>query len=160
MKSLNKVMLIGNLTRDPEARETQTGQVVATFTVATNRVWTNTQTGERQQSAEFHDLVAWSRLAETCDKYLRKGMAVYVEGRLATRSWEAQDGSKRNKTEIILEEMNILTPKGDGPLPENENHSNDNSQSSQAPIPQSEEAPAPTPSGDAGKINVDDILDF
>jgi len=114
MRSVNKVILIGHLTRDPELRQTSGGQSVATFSIATNRVW-NTSGGDRQESTEFHDLVAWGKLAEICDQYLSKGIAVYVEGRLNTRNWEAQDGSKRYKTEVVVNDLNILTKKGDAP---------------------------------------------
>lgn len=113
MRSVNMVVLIGHLTRDPELRQTTTGQSVATFSIATNRAWT-TASGERQEETDFHDLVAWGKLAEICDQYLNKGTAVYVRGRLHTRTWEAQDGSKRYKTEIVIDDLNILSPRKQG----------------------------------------------
>jgi single-strand DNA-binding protein len=110
---LNKVMLIGNLTRDPEVRTTPTGQQVATFGLATNLTWTD-QTGQRQTRAEFHNIVAWRKLAEICAQYLRKGMKIYVEGRLQTRDWQDKEGAKRQRTEIIADNMIMLGAKGDG----------------------------------------------
>ena len=92
-RSLNKVMLIGNLTRDPEMRYTPQGAAVCTFGVATNRSWT-TESGEKKEDAEFHNIVAWNKLAEICSQLLKKGRKVYVEGRLSTRSWQGQDGTQ------------------------------------------------------------------
>lgn len=107
MRSVNKIIIIGNLTRDPEMRQTPNGQNVTTFGIATNREWV-TQNGERKNSAEFHECVAWARLAEICSQHLKKGNLVYVEGYLKTRSWEAEDGTKRFKTEIVVQDMIIL----------------------------------------------------
>ena len=111
---LNKVMLIGNITRDPELRSTSSGQSVASFSVATNRVWKDPSSGERRESAEFHNIVAWGKLAEICGQYLRNGSKLYVEGRLQTRSWQAQDGNKRYTTEIVMENMIMLDRKPQG----------------------------------------------
>ena len=91
--NLNKAMIIGNLTRDPEVKTTPSGQNVATFSVATNRVWTNAQ-GQKQEAVEYHNIVAWGKLAEICGQYLNKGKKVYVEGRIQTRDWQGQDGVK------------------------------------------------------------------
>ena len=106
-------MLIGNLTRDPEVKTTPSGQNVANFSVATNRVWTNPQ-GQKQEAVEFHNIVAWGKLAEICGQYLNKGRKVYVEGRLQTRDWQGQDGVKRYRTEIIAENM-IMLDRGNAP---------------------------------------------
>lgn len=106
-RSLNKVQLIGNLTRDPELRYTPQGTAVCTFGLATNRSWT-TEGGEKREEAEFHRIVAWNKLAELCSQLLFKGRKVYVEGRLQTRTWTAQDGSQRQSTEVVIEEMIIL----------------------------------------------------
>ncbi len=114
---LNKVMLIGNITRDPELRSTPSGQSVASFSVATNRVWKDPGSGERRESAEFHNIVAWGRLAEICGQYLRKGSKLFVEGRLQTRSWQGQDGNKRYTTEIVMENMIMLDRKPQGSSP-------------------------------------------
>ncbi|MBI2263396.1 single-stranded DNA-binding protein [Candidatus Berkelbacteria bacterium] len=109
--SLNRAQIIGNLTRDPELRYIPSGRPVASFGVATNRRWKD-QSGEIKEDAQFHDVVAWGKLAEICNQILKKGNKVYVEGRLQTRNWEAADGSKRQKTEIIMENFVALTPKG------------------------------------------------
>ncbi len=125
--NLNKVMLIGNLTREPESKSTTSGQTVTTFTVATNRVWTD-KDGQKQQKAEFHNLVAWGKLGDICAQYLKKGGLVYAEGRLETRSWDGQDGVKRYKTEIVLENMQ-MGPRAGAPSPQQqENNSQENSQ--------------------------------
>ncbi|OGY07773.1 MAG: hypothetical protein A2782_01360 [Candidatus Blackburnbacteria bacterium RIFCSPHIGHO2_01_FULL_43_15b] len=112
-RSLNKVLLIGNLTRDPELRYTPKGTAVCTFGLATNRQWT-TEEGEKREDAEFHNIVCWTRLAEICAEYLKKGSQAYVEGRLSTREWEGQDGQKRRTTEIIAESVIFLSGGGIG----------------------------------------------
>lgn len=105
---LNKVMIIGNATRDPEVKMTPSGISVASFGVATNLVWTD-QAGQKQQKVEFHNVVAWRRLAEICGQYLKKGNKVYIEGRLETREWVGQqDGIKRYRTEIVADNMILL----------------------------------------------------
>ena len=98
MYSLNRAMLLGNVTRDPEVRQTTSGQTVCSFGVATNRAWTDAS-GAKQEQAEFHNIVAWGKLAEICRQYMTKGRKVYVEGRLQTRDWQGQDGVKRFRTE-------------------------------------------------------------
>lgn len=110
---LNRAQLIGNVTRDPELRTTPTGQTVCSFGVATNSQWTDAQ-GQKQQRAEFHNIVAWGKLAEICGQYLVKGKKIYVEGRLQTRDWEAQDGAKRTRTEIVADNM-IMLDRGPAP---------------------------------------------
>lgn len=112
--NLNKAMIIGNLTQDPEVRNTPTGLTVASFGVATNFIWTD-QSGQKQTKAEFHNIVAWRRLAEICGQYLRKGSKVYIEGRLQTRDWVGQDGIKRYRTEIIADNMIMLDRAGVAP---------------------------------------------
>jgi len=109
-RSLNKVLLIGNLTRDPELRYTPQGTAVCTFGLATNRSW-NTEQGEHKESVEFHRIVAWNKLAEICSQLLFKGRRVYVEGRLQTRQWEGQDGNQRQTTEVVISDMIILDSK-------------------------------------------------
>lgn len=109
-RSLNKVILIGNLTRDPEMRYTPAGTAVCTFGIATNRSWT-TQAGEVKEETEFHRIVAWNKLGELCAQLLSKGRKVYVEGRLATHSWSGQDGVQRTTTEVVIEDMIILDSK-------------------------------------------------
>ena len=116
MYSLNKVQLIGNLTQDPDVRETPNGRRVANFSLATNRRFTDSS-GVQQDIPEYHNIVIWAKLAEIAETYLRKWNKLYIEGRLETRSWEDQSGQKRYKTEIIASEMIMLTPKGDGSIP-------------------------------------------
>jgi len=140
---LNKVMIIGNVTRDPESRNIPSGQTVCTFSVATNRRWRDKQTNEMQSQPEFHNIVAWAKLAETCSAYLKKGSRVYIEGRLQTRSWEDQTGQKKYRTETIAASMIMLDRKGDAPsqgVPENPN-----------------EGTQPAPPSDEEEIQVEDI---
>jgi single-strand DNA-binding protein len=110
-RSLNKVMLIGNLTRDPEMRYTNSGTPVVTFGMATNKSWKDTN-GEMKELAEFHNVVAWNKMAEICQQLLAKGMKIYVEGSLNTRSWQADDNTTRYKTEVRIEDMILLDSKG------------------------------------------------
>lgn len=109
--NLNKVMIIGNLTRDPEVKTTPSGATVASFAVATSYVWKD-QAGQKQEKVEFHNIVTWRRLAEVCGQYLHKGSKVYIEGRLQTRDWVGQDGVKKYRTEIIAENMIMLDRAG------------------------------------------------
>ena len=104
---LNKVMVIGNVGRDPEMRYTPSGKPVTSFSVATGRSWTNSD-GERREETEWFNVVAWGNLAEICKQHIRKGQQVYVEGRLQTRSWEDQEGRKRFRTELVANEMILL----------------------------------------------------
>src|SRR3990167_4084020 len=109
--NLNKAMLIGNLTRDPETRTTPSGQTVTSFGLATNLVWTDAN-GQKQKRAEFHNIVAWRKLADICAQYLHKGNKIYIEGRIQTRQWEDKEGIKRNRTEIVADNMIMLDTKG------------------------------------------------
>jgi single-strand DNA-binding protein len=105
MNDLNRATIMGNLTRDPELRQTPNGRPVCSFGVATNRRWTDRATNEPKDEVEFHDVVAWGPLAEICSKILYKGRKAYIEGRLQTHTWEGQDGVKRSKTEIIADNV-------------------------------------------------------
>ena len=110
---VNKVILVGNLGRDPELRSTPSGQPVATFSLATSRRWRDKE-GNRQEQTEWHQVVCWGRQAEVAGEYLTKGKQIYVEGRLQTRSWEdRQSGEKRYKTEVICENFQMLGSRGD-----------------------------------------------
>ena len=109
MRDFNRVIILGNLTRDPEMRYTPSGRAVCSFSVATNRRWTDSS-GNLQEAVEFHNVVSWGKLAEISSQILSKGRKVLVEGRLQTRSWEGQDGVKRNRTEIIAENLSALGP--------------------------------------------------
>ncbi len=104
--NFNKVFILGNLTRDPELRQTPSGQSVCTFGVATNSFYTD-KSGQRQQKAEFHNIVAWGKQAEVASKYLKKGGIVFVEGRIQTRSWQDNQGQSRKTTEIICERLQL-----------------------------------------------------
>lgn len=122
-RSLNKVLLIGNLTRDPELRYTPSGVAVCNLGLATNRRWTDSE-GNLQEETEFHRLVAWGKLAELCSQLLFKGRKVFIEGRLQTREWTGKDGTKRTTSEIVIDNMLVLDrrmregmPSGEGVAP-------------------------------------------
>ena len=117
MRSVNKVILVGNVTRDPEVKQTASGQSVATFGLATNREWV-TSKGEKQSLAEYHNLVVWGKLAEICEQYLKKGKLIYTEGYLTPRSWDSPEGVKIFKTEIVIYDMIMLDkrPQGDSDM--------------------------------------------
>lgn len=144
MRSVNKVILVGNLTRDPEMKQTTGGQMITTFGLATNRQWT-TSGGQKRNSAEFHEVVTWAKLAEICKNYLKKGMLVYVEGYLKTRSWDMEDGTRRFRTEIVANDMIILEKRGDGEYEEVDRFSADDNSGFEAThaAPAVEAAPAP-----------------
>ncbi len=149
---LNKVMIIGRVTQDPQMRTIPSGQAVVSFSLATNRVYTDKQ-GQKQDKAEFHNIVAWRKLAEIIGQYVKKGSRLYVEGRLETRSWEDQNGVKRYRTEIIADNMIMLDSKGSSsaaapaPAP------------AAAPTPSSSTPPAPAPqvASPDEEISVEDI---
>jgi len=145
--NLNKAMIIGNLTRDPESRNTPSGQTVTNFAVATNFTWTD-QSGQKQERVEYHNIVTWRKLAEISAQYLKKGSKVYIEGRMQTRSWDdAATNTKKYKTEIIADSM-IMLDKADGSA-----RTNAPTQAQSAPADDySQEAPA-----SADEINVEDI---
>ncbi|HEV2341762.1 MAG TPA: single-stranded DNA-binding protein [Candidatus Acidoferrales bacterium] len=110
--SVNKAILVGRLGRDPETRYTGSGQAVANFTLATDSTYKD-RAGERQKRTEWHRIVAWGKLAEICQQYLKKGSQVYIEGRLQTREWEDKSGQKRSTTEIVASDMRMLGSRGD-----------------------------------------------
>ncbi|MDD4996316.1 MAG: single-stranded DNA-binding protein [Patescibacteria group bacterium] len=110
--NVNKAIVVGNLTRDPETRTIPSGQNVTSFSVATNRFWTDKETGEKKKQAEYHNIIAWGRLGEIVQNFMKKGGLIYVEGRLQTRNWQDQQGAKRSRTEIIAEKLQL------GPRPE------------------------------------------
>src|SRR5260221_383226 len=109
-RSWNRVELIGNMTRDPELRYTPNGAAVVTFSIATNRTYL--VDGEKKEDVDFHRCVAWNKLAELCSQLLKKGNRIFVSGRLQNRTWEDKEGVSKNTTEIVLEDMIILTSKG------------------------------------------------
>lgn len=140
-RSWNRVELIGNLTRDVELRFTPTGTAVATFSIATNRAYV--VDGEKKEEADFHRIVAWNKLAELCNQLLKKGNKVFVSGRLQNRSWEGQDGQQKNTTEIVIEDMILLTNKSDGGASEYSDVSSrtDEDVTSKALSPKADETP-------------------
>ena len=145
---LNKVMIIGNVVRDPEVRTTPSGQTVATFSIATNLVWKD-KAGQRQQKAEFHNIVAWRKLGEIIAQYVKKGSKIYLEGRLETRSWDDQNAIKRYRTEVIADNMIMLDRAGAGTGGESTPRMNRPAAPTAAPEPE-------TPSGEE-EINIEDI---
>jgi len=154
--SLNKVLLIGNLTRDPELRSTPSGQSVANFGLATNRVWKDPQTGERKEAAEFHNIVMWRRLAEIAGQYLRKGSKIFLEGRLQTRSWQDQSGNKKYMTEIVAENMQMLDRKPQGGTP----YQSASQQAGPSAVPPSGTSqPAPSQPEEIPTIQIDENQD-
>ena len=159
--SLNKVQLIGNLTRDPEMRQIPGGHVVTTFSIATNFTWTD-QSGQKQDKAEFHNIVAWRKLGEICGQYLKKGSKTYIEGRIQTRNWEAEDGSKRYRTEIVADNMIMLDRKGDAPAVMQADHggiTQSQPEPQAAPAPTEEAAPvsAEQPAAKEDEVTIDDL---
>lgn len=145
-RSWNRVELIGNLTRDPELRFTPSGAAVCTFSIATNRSFVTD--GERKEEVDFHRIVSWNKLAELCNQLLKKGNRVFVSGRLQNRSWEGQDGQSRQTTEIVIEDMILLTSKSGGA--EAEEFNEDVSPRPEAPA-RPAPAPAPQPKSDEAK---------
>lgn len=105
--NFNKAIIVGRVTQDPEARTTPSGQMVCNFSVATNRIWSDQNTRERQERTEFHNVVTWRKLAEIASQYLSKGSLVLIEGRIETRSWEDKNGMRKYRTEIIAENMQL-----------------------------------------------------
>jgi single-strand DNA-binding protein len=147
---LNKVYIIGNLTRDPEMKSLPSGSKVTQFSVATNRVWKD-QNGAKQEQAEYHNIVVFGRQAETSAEYLKKGQEVMIEGRLQTRSWDGADGKKNYRTEIIAESVQFGSKKGES------SYGGSSSAPSSAPAPKKEDDVFETISYGDDEINPDDI---
>lgn len=146
---LNKVLLMGNLGRDPEVRFTQGGQAVANFTLATNESWKD-KNGQQQEKTEWHRIVVWGRLAELCGEYLKKGRQAFIEGRLQTREWTNKEGQKQYTTEVVAQQVTFLggRPEGasSGPRPSSTNGASAGStQADYGPPPMDD--PGPMPSG-------------
>ena len=159
MSDFNQAIILGNLTKDPEVRYTPNGQAVASFSIATNRRWTD-KAGEKQEATEFHNVVAWGKLAEISGQILYKGRKALIVGRMQTRSWEGQDGVKRSTTEIVAAELSALgqSKGGEGAT---SSHSAGGQASAgeenqaESTAPKSKPAKKPEPAGD--EINLDDI---
>ncbi len=166
---LNKVMIIGRLTRDPETRTTPSGINVCQMGVATSYVYTNRETGQKVENTEFHNVVLWRKLGEIAQQYLKKGTQVFIEGRLQTRTWQGQDGAKRNRTEIVADNMIMLgrpsgasaSSSGSYSAPARASAKNEivdqPSPTEELPTIQ-QDSPTPTPeAGQSENINVEDI---
>jgi single-strand DNA-binding protein len=157
--SVNKVILVGNLGKDPEVRYTASGTAVANFTLATSERFKD-RDGNPQERTEWHNIVAWRQLAEICGKYLVKGKQVYIEGKIQTRAWEDRDGNKRYTTEIVADQMQMLGRAGD------ENSYNQRreprQEQRQAPRPQQQPAAPSAPQNDFDDVpfNPDDDIPF
>ncbi len=149
MASLNKVLLIGNLTRDPELRYIPNGSAVASFTLAVNRVY-KSQSGEKKEEVSFLRVVVWGRMAEVCGEYLKKGNPVFVEGRLQSRSWDGPDGQKRNATEVIALNVQFLKGAGGARPPDGQER---------ADRPEAD-SPSPAAKEEMGEIQLDEVPDL
>lgn len=159
-RSLNKVLLIGNLTRDPDLRYTPTGAAVCTIGLATSRNWT-TDAGEKREEVEFHRIVAWRKLAEICGQYLVKGKKVYLEGHLVTRKYTTQDGQEKSVTEIVMDDMIMLDSKRSG-----DDEANTSRPAASSPKPKAAAAKSSSepkeesqvhPDEETGEVSPDDI---
>ena len=142
MASINKVILIGNLGRDPEVRYTAAGAAICNITIATSRTWKDKQSGDKMEETEWHRVVFYDRLAEVAGEYLKKGKSCYVEGRLKSRNWQDKDGVERDTTEIIADHLTLLGGRDDG-------------DAAPAPRPNQRRTPAPAPTarGGVGRTN-------
>ena len=140
MYSLNRAQILGNLTRDPELKSTPSGQMVTSFSIATNRSWQNPD-GTRQDAVEYHDIVAWGKLAEISSQILAKGKQAYVEGRLQTRHWEDKEGVKHSSVEIVSNEMMMLGDRRDGASGTIEKHASDASEEAEPTATDEDEFP-------------------
>lgn len=155
MLNINRAMILGNSTRDVEFKTTPNGRSVANFAVATNRRWNDRETGEAKDEVQFHEIVVWGKLAEIARQVVSKGTKVYVEGRLQTRSWEGQDGAKREKTEIVAENIISLSPKSSSYDPsESTSGANQDNSSSSKPEKKKEDGKTTTMEDE---INLDEI---
>ena len=146
-RGVNKVILVGNLGKDPEVRYAPSGQAIANINIATSESWKDKNTGEKQEKTEWHRVVFFSRLAEIVGEYLKKGSQIYVEGRLQTRKWQDKEGKDRYTTEIVANEMQMLGSKSGGTTA-----SFDQSQQPQQP--------APATSGGSSNDDFDDDIPF
>jgi single-strand DNA-binding protein len=164
MASVNKVIVLGNLGRDPELRYTPSGAAVCNVSIATTRNWKSKDSGERQEETEWHRVVFYDRLAEIAGEYLKKGRPVYVEGRLKTRKWQDKDGKDNYTTEIIAEQMQLLGGRDEaGGGGYSRGHDEEHSGGAPAPRPQRPQAaprPAPAPKAASSFDDMDDDIPF
>ncbi len=158
-RGVNKVILVGNLGRDPEVRYTPNGGAIANITIATTDQWKDKQTGQNQDRTEWHRVVMFGRLGEIAGEYLKKGSQVYIEGRLQTRKWQDKDGSDRYTTEIVANEMQMLGGGGRGGSSSAEFPQEQGGQTAQS-VPQSQSAPQAQGSGRSNFDEFDDDIPF
>lgn len=159
--NVNKAMLVGRVTRDPEIRTTPTGQSVATISMATNNFWTD-KSGTKQEKTEFHNVVLWGRLAEIAGQYLTKGQECFIEGRLQTREYVAKDGTTRRITEIVGETMQLGnraqgSSQGGAPRSQTPREGSNNSPSQSTPAPVEEEIPTINLDDEKDEIKIEDV---
>lgn len=162
-RSLNKVLLIGNLTRDPNLRYTPNGTSVCSFGLATNRTWTPADGGDKVEKAEFHNVVAWGKLADICGQLLHKGDKAYVEGRIQTRDWKTEDGQDRRITEVVIDNMMLLSSRSGASGSYQSDDMGDDYESNSSPAPRkSSKKAAPAddePTVDEDVSQAEDISD-
>jgi len=137
--NLNKVILIGRLTADPELKTIPSGESVCNFSIATNRYWTDQATKEKKEKTEYHNIIVWRRLAEVANQYLKKGGLVFIEGRLQTRSWEDDSGNKRYRTEIVAENLQLGPRQTGNPSPRQEKAENKEPEQENIPVVEEED---------------------
>lgn len=164
---LNKAMLLGRMTQDPQTRSTTTGQNVASFGVATNRRWKDRNTGEMKEEVQFHNIVAWGKLGEICSQYMKKGMRILIEGRIQNRSWDDQQtGQKKYRTEIVADNIIMLDSKGNSENGGNSFNNQSNNSFQKSPmnqnqkemnIPSAEQIPTIDIDEDKEEIKISDI---
>ncbi len=151
--NLNKAILVGRLTKDPEMRSTSSGQSVCSFGLATNRTWTNRETNQREEKTEFHNIVVWGRLAEIISQFLKKGNLLLVEGRIQTRSWQDSSGNKRYRTEIVAENIQLPPKSFSQKQQPQQEKSQANISNEEIPVIEENEPP----SSETGEIDVKNI---
>jgi len=160
MASVNKVILIGNLGRDPEVRYAPSGSAICNVTIATSRQWKSKDSGERQEETEWHRVVFYDRLAEIAGEYLKKGRPVYVEGRLKTRKWTDKDGAEKYTTEIIAEQMQLLGGREGEAMGEGRESRENRDERPARSAPPRAPAPKPAPKASTGFDDMDDDVPF
>jgi single-strand DNA-binding protein len=160
MASVNKVILIGNLGRDPEVRYAPSGSAICNVTIATSRQWKSKDSGERQEETEWHRVVFYDRLAEIAGEYLKKGRPVYVEGRLKTRKWTDKDGAEKYTTEIIAEQMQLLGGREGDAMGEGREGRESRDERPARSAPPRAPAPKPAPKASTGFDDMDDDVPF
>lgn len=156
-RGINKVILVGNLGKDPEVRYTADGRAIANITVATSEQWTDKQSGQKQEKTEWHRVVMFNRLGEIAGEYLKKGSQVYIEGKLQTRKWQGQDGQDRYTTEVVASEMQMLGGRGDSAAQQGQQAAPQQQQAPQRQAPQQQAAPQQQGGGNFDDLDEDPI---